>query len=53
VVTALATAARDHAAAAGLCPAEAVWAVAGIDGQRLRLAELARYVTDGHIGEAA
>ena len=25
----VATGARDHAAAAGLCPAEAVWAVAG------------------------
>jgi hypothetical protein len=50
----VATAARDHAAVAGLCPAEAVWAVAGVDGQRLRLAELARYVTDGRDwGEAA
>ncbi len=50
----VATGARDHAAAAGLCPAEAVWAVSGGGGQR-RLADLASYVVDGdgRAGEAA
>jgi hypothetical protein len=41
----VATAARDHAAAASLCPAEAVWAVPG-HGQRVRLANLAAFVAD-------
>jgi protein involved in plasmid replication-relaxation len=51
-VVPVATAARDHAVAAGLCPAEAVWAVAGGDGRRLRLAELVDYVADLHRRDA-
>jgi hypothetical protein len=42
----VATAARDHAASAGLCPADAVWASGHGDGERYRLAELADYVAD-------
>ncbi|RIV29784.1 replication-relaxation family protein [Micromonospora radicis] len=42
----VATGARDHAATAGLCPAEAVWAMAGGDGQRSTLADLAAWVID-------
>ncbi|MFI7487848.1 replication-relaxation family protein [Micromonospora echinaurantiaca] len=50
----VATGARDYAATAGLCPAEAVWAVPGGGGQRQRLADLASYVVDvGRAGEAA
>jgi hypothetical protein len=41
-VVLVATGARDYAASAGLCPAEAVWATVHGDGTRLRLAELAR-----------
>jgi hypothetical protein len=50
----VATGARDHAAAARLCPAEAVWAVTR-GAQRLRLADLAAYVADDQdpTGEAA
>lgn len=43
----VATAARDYAAAAGLCPAEALWAVPGYD-QRVRLADLAAFVADAN-----
>jgi hypothetical protein len=43
----VATAARDHAAAAGLCPAEAVWAVPG-HGQRVPLVDLAAFVADAN-----
>ncbi|WP_431728910.1 replication-relaxation family protein [Verrucosispora sp. TAA-831] len=51
----VATGARDHAAAAGLCPAQAVWAVPGGDGQRSTLADLAVWVADARDlnGEAA
>ncbi|WP_422738634.1 replication-relaxation family protein [Micromonospora sp. WMMD729] len=51
----VATGARDHAVTAGLSPAEAVWAVAGGGGQRLRLADLAGYVVGAsrRAGEAA
>ncbi len=51
----VATGARDHAATAGLGPAEAVWAVVGGEGQRLRLADLARYAVDAtsRAGKAA
>ena len=42
----VATGARDHATLAGLCPAEAVWAVAGGDGQRSTLADLSMWVLD-------
>ncbi|MGC5330465.1 replication-relaxation family protein [Micromonospora sp. DT62] len=51
----VATGARDHAASAGLCPAEAVWVLSGGGGQRWRLADLAAYVVGGqdHPGEAA
>ncbi|GAB3970893.1 replication-relaxation family protein [Plantactinospora veratri] len=42
----LATGARDHAASAGLSPADAVWAIAYGDGQRYRLVDLAAYVVD-------
>ncbi|MEH0986129.1 replication-relaxation family protein [Micromonospora sp. CPCC 205556] len=51
----VATGARDHAASAGLCPAEAVWAVAGGGGQRRRLADLSIDVAGGRDlpGEAA
>jgi hypothetical protein len=51
----VATGARDHAATAGLSPAEAVWAVADGGGQRLRLADLAGYAVDasGQAGEVA
>src|SRR6266545_106877 len=48
----VATAARDHAAAAGLCPAEAVWATVHGDGQRQRLAQLAALVADNRTGTA-
>jgi len=40
----VATGARDSAALAGLSPADQVWAIAFSDGERLRLADLARYV---------
>lgn len=51
----VATGARDHAAMTGLGPAEAVWAVAGREGLRLRLADLAGYAVDasGRAGAAA
>ncbi|MEW2474692.1 replication-relaxation family protein [Micromonospora gifhornensis] len=51
----VATGARDHATEAGLCPAQAVWAVAGGDGQRSTLADLAVWVADARelAGEAA
>ncbi|WP_319462609.1 replication-relaxation family protein [Micromonospora sp. RTP1Z1] len=51
----VATGSRDQAASAGLCPAEAVWAVAGGGGQRRRLVDLAVYVADlpRHAGEVA
>ncbi|HEY0699567.1 MAG TPA: replication-relaxation family protein, partial [Micromonospora sp.] len=51
----VATGARDHAVTAGLCPAQAVWAVAGGDGQRRTLADLAVWVVDdrGPTREAA
>ncbi|MEV4753637.1 replication-relaxation family protein [Micromonospora sp. NPDC049559] len=42
----VATGARDHAAASGLSPADAVWAIAYGDGQRCRLVDLAVYVAD-------
>ncbi|AVT30227.1 hypothetical protein C6361_12795 [Plantactinospora sp. BC1] len=42
----IATGARDHAASAGLSPADAVWAIAHGDGQRYRLVDLAVYVVD-------
>ncbi|MFG2040785.1 replication-relaxation family protein [Dactylosporangium sp. NPDC048998] len=42
----VATSARDWAAAAGLCPAEAVWATAHGDGRRHRLADLVASVAD-------
>ncbi|MER7889418.1 replication-relaxation family protein [Micromonospora sp. NPDC094482] len=42
----LATGARDRAATAGLCPAEAVWAVRAGGGRRYRLVDLSRYVAD-------
>jgi hypothetical protein len=41
----VATAARDHAANAGLCPAQAVWATTS-DGDRRRLADLAHLAAD-------
>ncbi|WP_194821248.1 replication-relaxation family protein [Micromonospora sp. S-DT3-3-22] len=51
----VATGARDHATTAGLCPAEAVWAVAGGGGQRSTLADLSVWVLDDRdpTGEAA
>ncbi|MEU6020690.1 replication-relaxation family protein [Micromonospora sp. NPDC047134] len=51
----VATGARDHATTAGLCPAQAVWSVAGGDGQRSTLADLAVWVADARdlAGEAA
>ncbi|MEH0934196.1 replication-relaxation family protein [Micromonospora psammae] len=51
----VATGARDHAASARLCPAEAVWAIAGGGGQRRRLADLSIDVAGGRDlpGEAA
>ncbi|SCF17474.1 Replication-relaxation [Micromonospora matsumotoense] len=51
----VATGARDHAITAGLCPAEAVWAVAGGGGQRSTLADLSAWVLDDRdpTGEAA
>ncbi|MFV2022692.1 replication-relaxation family protein [Micromonospora sp. LOL_023] len=51
----VATGARDHATTAGLSPAGAVWAVAGDDGQRWTLADLAVWVVDDRdlAGEAA
>ena len=55
LVVPVATGARDHATAAGLCPAEAIWATVHGDGQRLRLIDLAVFVADdrGEVGEAA
>src|SRR2546429_3592938 len=44
LVVPVATGARDHATAAGLCPAEAIWATVHGDGQRLRLIDLALFV---------
>jgi hypothetical protein len=51
----VATGARDHAATAGLCPAEAVWTAAGDGGQRSTLADLSAWVLDDRdsTGEAA
>ncbi|WP_238010389.1 replication-relaxation family protein [Dactylosporangium sp. AC04546] len=42
----VATSARDWAASASLCPAEAVWATPHGDGQRHRLVDLAAYAAD-------
>jgi hypothetical protein len=46
LVVPVATGARDHATTAGLCPAEAVWALPGGDGHRSTLAELSVWVVD-------
>ncbi|WP_173079159.1 replication-relaxation family protein [Phytohabitans rumicis] len=46
------TGARDHAALTGRSPAEAVWTAVHSDGERLRLADLARLVVDRAPGGA-
>ncbi|GGL88469.1 replication-relaxation family protein [Micromonospora yangpuensis] len=45
-VVSVATGARDQATTAGLCPAQAVWAVPGGDGHRQALVDLAQWVLD-------